>query len=111
MQNLYFLIFFLFLFGCQKNSSPDEIVRIVPGKSLMEQVAPSIKRKKKKKSKIYLVPESATADQIDLQIKNSSIPSDSHTYPLLYISGQKAKDKKKLKEKMDKTIAIKKAGK
>ena len=39
LSNLILLIVVIFAIGCQKSEKPEEIVRIVPGKSLMEQSA------------------------------------------------------------------------
>lgn len=115
MQNYWFLIIFAFIcFGCQKNSAPEEIVRIVPGKSLMEQVAPTLQRQKNNNSKIYLIQDSVSPDQIDKYIKSSNQKKNISKYQPLYISGKKSNEKKALKEQMNQLnqkIQNKKVGK
>jgi hypothetical protein len=114
MQVASFLLILIFACaGCQRNSAPDEIVKIVPGKSLMEQVAPTLKRQHQNNRKIILVQDSVTSSQMDSHFKASASSSSSSTpkYQTLYISGKKSKDKKDYKEKMDKLIEAKKAGK
>lgn len=98
------LLVVLFITGCQKSEKPEEIVRIVPGKSLMEQVAPALKRQQQNKSKIYLVHDSVSAEQFDKHLKEDAKNAPTSKYQTLYISGQKAKNKKMQQEQIKKQL-------
>lgn len=104
LSNLILLIVVMFAIGCQKSEKPEEIVRIVPGKSLMEQVAPALKRQQQGKTKIYLVHDSVTAEQFDKHLKEDAKNAPTSKYQTLYISGQKAKNKKIQQELIKKQL-------
>lgn len=107
MYKIIFLLPLVLLFSCQKNDAPNEIVRIVPGKSLMEQVAPAMKRSKTSKKKVLLVQNSLSSDQINEQLKIIN-QENKKEHETLYISGKKAKDKQTQKENMKNRIDLNK---
>lgn len=101
---LILIFIVLFSVGCQKSETPEEIVRIVPGKSLLEQVAPAMKRQQQGKGKIYLVHDSVSAEQFDKHLKEDARNAPTSKHQPLYISGQKAKNKKMQQELIQKQL-------
>lgn len=107
MRIFFTLIISLFCFGaCQKNSAPEEIVRIKPGISVGEQIAPALKRQQNG-SKITIILDSVSAEDIELNLKkNSQVVAPK--YQPLYVSGKKATIIKEQKEKIKKALEGKK---
>ena len=104
---LTFIICFFCFGGCQKNSAPEEIVRIRPGISVGEQIAPALQRQQNG-SKITIVLDSVSADEIELSLKkNSQVVTPK--YQPLYVSGKKANIIKAQKERIKQALANKKA--
>lgn len=106
MRELFFILTLFCYVGCQKNSAPEEIVRIKPGISVGEQIAPAIKRQQNG-SKITIVLDSVSAEDIELNLTRNS-QRVTPKYQPLYISGKKATIIKKQKEKINKALEGKK---
>lgn len=107
---LFIVVSFLVFSGCQKNTAPEEVVRIQEGKSVMATLAPIMKRYEQG-SKVIIVQDNVSSDDIEKNMKYRSQTNKSSGYQPLYVSGQKAKAKKEQNEKIKKAFEKKNAGK
>jgi len=107
MRELILILALLSFVGCQKNSAPEEIVRIKPGFSVGEQIAPVLKRQQNG-GKLTIVLDSVSSEEIELNL-NRNNQKEVPKYKPLYISGTKANIIKRQKEKTNKALEANKA--
>lgn len=87
------------ILGCGQKKGPAEIVRLQKGTSLMRQVAPTLRRGSKN---VFLIGENVTDKELNNYLNSHNRNKDESKFQKLYISGPKAKSKRKLQGKLTK---------
>ncbi|PCJ56625.1 MAG: hypothetical protein COA79_18330 [Planctomycetota bacterium] len=100
MKCYYFLILVFLIIGCGQKKQPAEIVRIQKGSSLMRQVAPTLKRGSEN---VFLVGSSVSNDELNNYLnRHNRLNKNESKFQILYISGPKAKNKSKFRNRLTK---------